>query len=122
MPEDSFEIICELTTAVLALQAQGRLGYEGDRFRAIGTATGGGQWDLLTGDVSLFGSWSLVGQYRRTRGAQWRGFEFGDSGEISLPFSLPAIAGGGFSIPLPKSCGCMTDDIDGSGFLASLFR
>jgi hypothetical protein len=115
-------IVCEITKAAVFLRAQGRFGYSGRRARAIGTASFGGEWDLITGDVSLTGSWSVRAQWRRW--GSWVGWERGRSGGGLTGLSLPALldSGTSFSIPTQRPCNCPGRDLDGSRELISLFN
>jgi RHS repeat-associated protein len=119
-PRGTSSVNCSVDKAIARLQLQARLGYQSKQFRVIGVAEAGGKWDMLTGDLSLYGSLNVKAQ-RKTLGV-WVGFEAGTSGEIPLPFSMPfRIAQFNFSIGLPKKCECMDRNIDGSESLLGIF-
>lgn len=122
-PDKESAIKCKLSELKARVQMQGRLGYQDEQARLIGIITGGGEWNLLTGETSLFGSWNIAAQIK-TPEKDWLGFNMGGGGNILLPGHLPSISGGEFSIPLPTTCECMKfekKDIDGTGKFFGLF-
>jgi RHS repeat-associated protein len=119
-PDDSKAITCTLTKLFVSLSVQGLLGYQGNNARILGQASGGGQWDVLSGKVSLTGNIGVRAQWRKNQ--TWSGWEASKSGNIPLPFTLGSIGHKHFNIPLSKTCKCMSEDMDGSRLLEGLFH
>lgn len=118
-PRGQKNLYIQFTDARLSISAQAFVGYQGKQARALGQVSGGGEWDLLTGDTFLSGNVGI--RLQVMRGGSWVGWEYSQSGKIPLPFKLPKVAVKKFSIKLPVSCDCMRD-MDGAAALDQLFN
>ncbi len=118
-PRGQKNLYIQFTDARLSISAQAFVGYQGKQARALGQVSGGGEWDLLTGDTFLTGNVGI--RLQVMRGGSWVGWEYSQSGKIPLPFKLPKVAVKKFSIKLPVSCDCMRD-MDGAAALDQLFN
>lgn len=117
-PDEESAIKCTLTKLTLRVFVQGAMGYESGNLRAIGQATGGGEWDLITGELSVTGSMSL--RLQGKQGATWAGVEYGTSGKLKLPVEAYSMGKKDFTIPLPQKCKCMKNDVDAAPFIAAI--
>jgi RHS repeat-associated protein len=117
-PDNESAIKCTLTKFTLRVFVQGLIGYQSGNLRAIGQATGAGEWDLLTGQVSVVGSMSI--RLQEKQGSTWAGIEYGTSGKLKLPIDAPSINSKEFQIPLPTKCKCMKNDVDATPFVSAI--
>jgi RHS repeat-associated protein len=110
------QIHCDVTQFKARLQAQARIGFEEGRWRGLFLFTGGGEWDLLSGDASIIGSFGVRAQ-RRMFG-DWIGFQYERSGNLG---HLHLGGFGHLGFTLPGSCDCAPNNIDaGDQFRAML--
>jgi len=119
-PRGGSYLYAKYTEAKVSISAQAFIGYQGKDARALGQASGGGEWDLLTGRTSLTGNVGVRFQLRR--GSSWIGWDYSKSGNIPLPFKFPKFSATSVKLKLPVSCDCMKGNMDGGEILNKLFN
>ena len=74
----------------------------------------------MSGQATLNGSLAVKLQRRTSGKAPWAGLDLSETGEMPMDVGFSPMNGTNFSIPLPTSCDCIKEDIDGTQYLQSI--